>query len=258
MRALMIFVACALGATAHAAEPDFVPGRPGATESAISVPTGHLQIETEIASHTHDEEGGDKATGWSAAATAFRYGLAHGVDAELIVAPYLHEAIDSGGMKDTASGVGDVTIRVRRTFLGQDGDGPSLGLICYVTLPTAQNGLGAEDVEGGALLAGGFDLSDKWNVAWTVGAAAISAAKNEYHGEVSGALTLGYAIDDRWGAFGEIAASKADDDSEAAVSFDIGATYLVNDVTQLDVGANFGVADAADDLTLFIGWAHRF
>jgi hypothetical protein len=258
MRALVFIAAISGAAWAHAATPDFTPGRPGATESAISVPAGHLQIETEIASYAKDSEDGAEATRWSAAATSFRYGLAHGIDAELIVAPYLRESVEAGGAKAVARGAGDVTVRVRRTFMGQDGDGPSLGVIGYVTLPTAADGLGADEAEGGALLAGGFDLDDRWNLAWTVGAAAVSAAGGGRQGEYSGALTLGRAIGARWGAFGEVAVSKADEDREAAATFDIGVTLLTDDVTQLDAGANFGFTGAADDLTLFLGWAHRF
>ena len=258
MRALIFALGLALSPAAFAEEPDFVPGRPGATETAISVPEGHLQIETEIASYTHDEEDGDQANSTSVAATTFRYGLAHGLDAELIVQPYLRESIESGGVKETDSGFGDVTLRLRRTIAGQDGDGPSLGVIGFITLPTAEDGLGADDVEGGVILAGGFDLSEKWNFAWTVGAATISTGGDAHEGEYSGALTLGYAINDKWGAYGELAASKAESDDETAATFDVGATYLLNAVTQLDAGANFGITNGADDVSVFVGWAHRF
>jgi hypothetical protein len=257
MRSFVFALSLALSPMAFAEQPDFVPGRPGEAETAISVPEGHLQIETEIASYTHDEEDRDETSGVSVAATTLRYGLAHGLDAELIVQPYLRAREESGGVKQTDNGFGDVTLRLRRTIVGQDGDGPSIGIIGFVTLPTAEDGLGADDVEGGAILAGAFDLSDKWNLAWTIGAAAVST-EDDYEGEYSGAVTLGYALNDKWGAYGELAASKAERDDETAATFDVGATYLLNPVTQLDAGANFGITDAADDLSAFIGWARRF
>ena len=60
--------------------PDFVPGRPGNTESPISVPESHWQIETQIASYTHDETDGATTNTWNAMATSLRYGIAHGAD----------------------------------------------------------------------------------------------------------------------------------------------------------------------------------
>lgn len=67
--------------------PDFVPGRPGNTESPISVPEGHWQVETEVASYTHDETDGATTNMWNAMATSLRYGIAHGADLEVSVQP---------------------------------------------------------------------------------------------------------------------------------------------------------------------------
>ena len=42
------------------------------------------------------------------------------------------------------------------------------------------------------------------------------------------------------------------------VTFDTGLTYAVTDNLQLDVGANIGVTDVADDINVFAGMSRRF
>src|SRR6185295_5305233 len=98
--ALMAMAACAGPAFAD----DFVPSRPGNTESPISSPAGRWQVETEIGGYSLGHSG-DRS--WSALQTNFRYGLAPGWDAQIIVSPYVGE--DAGG--DRADGFGDTTLR---------------------------------------------------------------------------------------------------------------------------------------------------
>ena len=245
------FISLALATGARAETPAFAPGRPGATETAVSVPRGMLQIETEIAGYTLDRAGGVETQDHSFAATTFRFGVAHGADVELIVSPYRRERATGA---DTAEGFGDVTLRARRTFLGEDG-GASVGVIGYVTLPTAGEGLGARDVEGGVIATGAFDLNSKLSLAWTAGVGAVSTDDDGYDTDTSGALTLGASLTDRWAAYVEVGADHVDD---TAVFYGAGMTYLLATTTQLDIGFDAGATDAADDLNVFVGWAHRF
>jgi Putative MetA-pathway of phenol degradation len=248
MRASLLGIAGVLAFVAPAAAQDFVPGRPGNTESPIAVPSGHLQIETEIASYARSD--GADADALSLAQTSFRYGLAPSWEAEAIVAPYNRFA--AGGASQ--SGFGDVTLRLRKTLSGADAP-YALGLIGYVTLPTAADGLGADHVEGGVIAAGAFDLSDKVNLTWTGGLGAVSDG-DEYDASVSGGAALGYAFSESAGGYIELFGEHVS--GETAATLDFGATYLLNGVTQIDAGADIGVSDAADDYRLFVGWARLF
>lgn len=246
----VLVVLCTAPALADA--PAFVPGRPGATETAVSVPKGMLQVETEIAGLTRDKSAGVTTRDLSVATTSFRYGVAHGADVELIVTPYQQERVAGAA---TADGFGDVTVRARRTLLGEDGDGPTLGVVGYVTLPTASEGLGVNDVEGGLIVTGAFDLTQKLNLAWTGGVSAVSTDDGGYDTDTSGALTLGRSFTDRFAGYIEVGADHA---SDTAVFYGAGMTWLSSATTQFDVGFDAGANDAADDLNVFVGWAHRF
>ena len=245
-------------ANAFADEPAFVTGRPGNTESPIAVPPGHWQIETEIASYAHDKQDGVETNSTSIAATDFRYGIAHGWDAELIVQPYLHQSVKAGGMKGSASGVGDVTLRTRRTLMGQDGDGPALAVIGFVSFPTSQNGLDDDKVEGGAIITGSTALTKNLSLTGTAGAATISDGAGGREGEYSAGTNLTYALNDKAGVYGEIFGVRDQHDTKTAATLDFGATYLTSPTTQLDAGVNLGITDSADDCEVFVGWSHRF
>lgn len=244
-------------ASAFADDPPIAASRPGETEGPIAVPGGFLQVESEIASFTRDKEAGVTTEGLSLAATAFRYGLGDSYDAELIVQPYLHAKTSGAGFSNTDSGFGDVTVRLLKNLMGQDGEGPAVAVIGYVSLPTASNDLGADRVEGGAILTGSFALTDTWGAAWTGGLAARHVGGSDYKAELSVALQLNHALSDSVTAYAELAASRLDGQDTAA-TFDVGAAWLTGPTTQVDAGANFGINDAADDVSVFVGWAQRY
>lgn len=260
---MRLLAVVAIGAFAPAAfaqdPPTFIASRPGATEGAIAVPAGYLQAETEIASYALDRQDALKSDGYSLAATSLRYGVADGLDIELNLQPYLHTRLTAGGVKTIDGGFGDVTLRVLKNLVGQDDEGPALAVIGYVTLPTAQQGLGADKVEGGAIVTGAFAPADKWGVAWTAGAAARYRGNDDYQAEFSGALQINRAFADGATGYAEIAATRAQHaGGPVSATFDVGAAWLVAPTTQLDAGVNLGLTNAADDANVFVGVAHRF
>lgn len=236
-----------LGLAAPAWADDFVPGRPGNTESPISVPAGRWQLETEIASYAR--AGDDR--NWSALQTDLRYGLASGWDVEAIVSPYSRTVV--GG--DSEAGVGDTTLRLRHTFTGQDGEGPAFAMIGFVTLPTASSGQGDGAIEGGAIATGAFNLSDKIGVTYTLGVAGLSD-HGDYRSDVYGGVAVSRQFGDRLGGYIEAFADRSE--HQTAATLDVGMTYLASVHTQWDAGVDLGVTGAADDARLFVGYAHLF
>lgn len=255
MKQIVFLIALLAAPCAWAEAPAFVTGRPGATESPISTPKGYLQVESELGAYTRDRESGVRASETRAASTAFRYGIADGADVELVVSPYVRASVEDSAGSQTASGFGDVTLRARRTFFGQDGEGPALALIGFVTMPTAKSGLGADKVEGGLIATGVEPLSQSASLTLTLGAASIH--DGVYQGDLYGGANVSFALTEKAGLYVEAFADKAAH-AKLAATFDLGATYLVDAVTQLDCGVNLGLARAADDVSVFAGWSHRF
>ncbi|MGE3302532.1 MAG: transporter [Hyphomonadaceae bacterium] len=247
-----------LSAGAVAQAPPLSTGRPGATESPMAVPKGYLQIETEIAAQARSRDGDVRETETRAAATALRYGLARGTDVELIAAPYARVRVRdrATGAETTREGFGDVTLRLRRMVAGADGEGPAVALIGFATLPTAGEGLGADRLEGGLIATASGALTGKLGWTLTGGIAAIHAGG--YRGDATAAVNLSYALTEHFGLYVEAAAERAAGAGEAAATANAGVTWLTGATTQLDAGVNVGVAGAAPDAELFLGWSHRF
>lgn len=240
------------------ADPPFVTSRPGETEGPIAVPRGYFQVETEIASYTLDHGPGLRSEGVSLAATALRYGLPDDFDIELIVQPWLRGTLSGGGFKNRGDGFGDTTIRILKNLMGQDGDGPSLAVIGYLTLPTATHGFGAPAAQPGAIVTGAVPLADGWAASWTMGVQRLAEGNDRHQAEFSGALQLSHSFTSAIDGYIELAAVRDEHDTRTAATADIGATLTVGPTTQLDAGVNLGVTSAADDAKIFIGWARRF
>lgn len=153
-------------------------------------------------------------------------------------------------------GFGDVTLRARRTLVGQGG-GPSFALIGYMTLPTSQDHLGAEEVEGGLIGTSAFALSVHISATLTAGAGSVNGDHGGQKADFYGGANVGCSFTERFGAYVEVFADKTNG-MEAAAVFQTGATYLLTPTTQLDAGVELGITDAADDRRLFLGWSQRF
>jgi hypothetical protein len=255
MRGLIFVVTLCAAPAAFADEPAFVTGRPGQTESPISTPKGYFQVESQLVGYTHNKDSGVKTSETQIASTDFRYGIADGADVELIVSPYVRATEKVGGASTSDSGFGDVTLRARRTFMGQNGDGPSVALIGFVTAPTAEDGLGADKTEAGLIATGVTPLSKTASLTLTLGAARVH--DGVYQGDIYGGANVSFALNDKAGLYVEAFADKAAL-SELAATFDFGGAYLLTPTTQLDAGVNLGLSDAADDVSAFVGWSHRF
>jgi hypothetical protein len=247
MAAKLIAVAAFAAFASPAVADNFVPSRPGNTESPISAPAGRWQLETEIAGYAR----GSGSKSWSALASDIRFGLADGWDTEAIISPYVGQEVQG----HSESGFGDTTLRVRHTFMGQDGAGPAFALIGYITLPTATNHQGDGAVEGGVIATGVFSLTSADSVTYTGGFGEVSD-QGHYKSDLYGGVNLSHQFTDKVGAFVELFADRRE--GQTAGTFDFGATYLCDAHTQLDAGVNLGVTHAADDARFFLGYAHLF
>jgi hypothetical protein len=176
---------------------DFVPSRPGNTESPVTVPVGHWQVESELGSFSH----GSGGESWSALSTDIRYGIAPGWEGEAIISPINR----SGG----ETGFGDTTLRVRHMLTDPASDGPAVALIGFVTLPTATDHQGNGGLEGGLIGTGTFDLTDTNGVTWTLGAASVRN-NGDNQSDVFGGAALSHKFTQSVGAYIEAFADHTD------------------------------------------------
>lgn len=240
--------------------------RPDKTESPYTVDAGHYQIEMDLVTYgyNHDKIGGEDLTesGYGIGVTNFKAGLTNSTDIQFVVESYLHDKIKDNvsGLSDSADGFGDVTVRLKHNFWGNDGGDTALAIMPFVKIPTNQNDLGNDDFEGGVIVPLALDLGDGWGLGLMT---EVDYNKEEdntgYSFGFVNSASLSRDLTDDLGAYLEFFTEKrAESNAHWENSVDFGFTYAAAENIQLDTGINIGVTDAAEDYNPFVGVTFRF
>lgn len=238
--------------------------RPDKTESAYTVDAGHIQIEMDFFQYARDKEKSGrvatKVDAWAFAPINFKVGLLNNVDLQTVIESYHHVTVTEGSTKFKQKGFGDLTARLKVNLWGNDGGKTALALMPYLKLPTNQDNLGNDDVEGGlivplavALPAGfGLGLMTQLDIVRDGG-------DDGYHPEFVNSITLSRALVGNLGGYLEFWSSTSTERGSSWIgTFDAGLTYGLTDNIQLDAGLNVGLTKSADDLNPFVGLSIRF
>jgi len=219
--------------------------RPDTTESPISVDAGHFQVELDAVSVARDEGVTDLALG----SLNLKLGLTSFSDLQVVVEPYHRVA--------TESGFGDLTLRNKYNLWGNDGGPTALGLMPFVTLPTASEGFGSDHVEGGLIVPLGLEGPLGWGFGTMAEVDAVWRG-DAYAGELVLTGTAGHDIYEALGGFVELASTLPLDGEAAALGANSGLTLGLSDDVVIDAGIRVGLNDAAEDFSSFLGGSARY
>ena len=240
------------------AEREMSTDRPDKTESPYSVPKGRVQIEMDFANYTRDRSADGRVETIGVAPFNLKLGLGDDTDIQVVAAPYTHRTVTDprDGTRMATEGLGDVTIRLKQNFWGNDGGKTAFALMPYVTLPTSHKGLGTDTVEFGLIAPLAIGLSDTIDLGLMTEVDVVG--KDDGRGRrvnFVNSATLGFSLAKRVGMYTELFTERGD---QWVVTGDIGFTYAVAENTQLDTGVNLGLNRAADDVGVFVGLSRRF
>lgn len=232
--------------------------RPDTTESPFTIDAGHAQVEMDFANLTRNRRDGARSTEWGAVPFNLRLGLLNHFEVGVFVSPYVRRAeTPRGGPRETHAGFGDVTLRGKFNFWGNDGGGTAGGLIVNLTLPVATAGLGSGKTEGAIILPLVFELAGGWEGgAMTVAEFRSRGVGGGYRTVWNNTVTVGHEIVKDFSGYVELTSSAGD--GAHVATFDFGVTWKLSAHTQLDCGARAGISRAADDLGVFAGISRRF
>jgi hypothetical protein len=128
--------------------------RPDKTESPYTVDAGHFQLEMDAFSYSHDAYTADRSRvdAFSVAPLNLKLGLANRVDLQVVIETWNWvRTKDRGGRVTRRHGFGDVTLRLKTNLWGDDGGASAFAVMPFVKLPTNQDDLGNDAVEGGLI-----------------------------------------------------------------------------------------------------------
>jgi hypothetical protein len=240
--------------------------RPDKTESPQTVDAGHFQIEMDLLSISYDRANVDRDHVYeenvSAAALNLKAGILNNVDFQLVLPLFNRTRVHDldAGKVEKRSGFGDIVLRTKINLWGND-DGPTaLAVMPALKVPTNQEHLGNESVEGGLIVPFGADLPLGWDLGAMVEAdMRLDDSGGGYHPEFIGTLTFGHSIYSKLSGYVEFFSLVSTKSARQWVgTVDLGLTYSLTPNVQLDGGINIGVTRSADDLNPFIGFSIRF
>ncbi|MDB5475839.1 MAG: transporter [Phenylobacterium sp.] len=267
--ALPLALGLAAPALAHA-EPDklrdFCAERPGSATPACIVDVGHLMVEVDALDVTRTSDAGLTQQTAVVLAPHLRLGLSETIEAGVQFTPLVEQRVrDRGaGTRTTTRGAGDALIDLKINLKNPDGGGFSAALLPYLSLPTAQRGLGAGGFQGGLILPislalpAGFSLS----LAPEIDVLRNGGGGGGTHGAYSGVVGLGRGLGPGFSGGLELVSSLNDDPLGQVRATSAGASLAWIPASrpnlQFDCGADFGLTRSAPDLRLYLGVSRRF
>ena len=123
---------------------DLCAERPGLDTPACTVDPGHLQVEVGLGDWMLDKQPDGRTDTIVAGDISARYGVGESTEVRLGWTAYGHSRTRDYaiGAVERLSGTGDITIGLKQNLSSPSGDGFSIALLSYATLPIGKNGLG--------------------------------------------------------------------------------------------------------------------
>ncbi|HEX6072261.1 MAG TPA: transporter [Sphingomicrobium sp.] len=251
---------CASGMAVAQDEP-ICAARPGKSTPACTVPAGRFQLETGLADWSLQKGGGERDTSLAIGETTFKYGLTDRSDIEVDVTPWQRTTSRAGGIRDRASGFGDVTVAYKHRLTGS-GAPVDVAALPFVKVPTAKRPLGNRKWEAGLLIPIGYAIPKSPlgigltpELDWVV-----DADGNGHHLAMVQVASLGWQASDKLNLSAEIWGRWDWDPAGTTkqASVDGSVAYVVNAKLQLDAGFNIGLNRQTPDVELYLGIARQF
>jgi hypothetical protein len=270
IRSIAALAVLAWASTVHAqdAPRDFCADRPGKGSPPCVLDAGRFQAELGIADGAWSRGGGTSTDDTAYGAVELRLGLTSTVEGQLSWTA--HERVRD---KDRATGatsavdaVGDVNFALRWSLKNPGGDGVSVALQPFVTVPVGADGIGGGAWQGGLIVPVSLPLPFSPIGDWSLALAPEldvrpDADGSGRHAGFGGAVGVGRS-------FGSVAlgvelwADRDEDPSGhvTSASFDLTAAWSPKSVPDLqwDAGAYLGLNHDTPDLELAVGVARRF
>ncbi|MGI4022838.1 MAG: transporter [Janthinobacterium lividum] len=234
------------------------PDRPNITESPYTVDAGHIQYEADFLRYEYKTTTESKEHALLYNYFNVKLGLTNSLAMQLLVQTYARqntEALDTHE-KTTDSGFGDLTVRLKKNFLGNDGN-VSLAVIPYITFPTNRYQENTK-YEGGIIVPIAFKLKNDWQLSTQIeGDCLKDDVGDGLHNQILQSVNIGHPIFTKnLNAFLETYYEYDLKEHSINNYADAALQYGVSKSVMFDLGFNLGIQKAADHI-LFAGIAFR-
>ena len=246
----------------------FASDRPPKINTPFTVDAGRFQIESDLANYAETRDHGLTTKTFQALDPVLKLGVLNNVDLEVALNGYQDVRQSMAGMAGPAmhfTGFGDVFFRTKINLIGNDGGDFVFAVVPYVKIPSsspASLALGNGVVEGGGYAILQTSLPQDFKLVFqTEGDALKGGADSQRHANFVNIAQLNHAvpgIKDLTAAAEIFTSISTDRFTADKYTADFALAYMVDPVTQLDVGIDTGLNRAAPAFQVFSGISHRF
>jgi hypothetical protein len=260
-----LLLAALIATPALAADPlrDLCSERPGLDTPACTVDSGHLQLEVGIGDWTLDKQPDSRTDTIEAGQGLLRYGVGDSTELRLGWTAYGHVRMRDRATGDVErqSGVGDITVGMKQNLSHPDGQGLSITVLPYASLPVGGHAIGAGDWGAGLLVPVDYQLSDSLTLEATPELdAAVDEDRHGRHLAYGSAAGVQAKLSKVVSISAEAQVIR-DRDQEEHSTQALAGLYLAvqpGEQTQLDLGSQIGLNRASPDVELYVGMTERF
>lgn len=257
--AVVLGLACAVPAAAQQ-QGDFCPARPGQTTPPCVVASGHVVVESALATLVDERTPDIRTRQYIVADTVVRVGLAHHVEAEVGWAPASYQTVTTpGGVGRTrAHGASDTHVGL---LVGPTGNDGHAAIEAGLTLPTGHAPIGAETWSAETRLPLALPSVHHIGIALTPEVDAVPDDDGGGHhasvgaaGGVAVPLSPSVQVDADLAVFTDLAARQ----HAIARTAGMAVAWHVQRRTQVDVGATMTLSRHEPGVQFYAGLAHAF
>lgn len=250
-----------IAAPALAEERDLCPERPGLDTPPCIVDAGRVVAEVSAIDWTRDRQAGTRTDSFLIGDALVRVGLTEVLEGQIGWTAYGHVRMRDATGVSRQSGVGDVTAALKFSLANPDGDGASVALKPYVTLPAGGQAIGAGTWGAGLLVPVSFDLGHNLQLALTPEAnAAPDQDRSGRHLAYGSTIGLAEKLSDAVTVSVEAQMIRDRDPSGHSTQAlsEVSLAWSPGKNTQFDIGAVAGLNHASPAIELIAGISRRF
>jgi hypothetical protein len=255
-----------LGLDAEPLDGPLVSDRPDFTESALSVPYGHMQLESGY-TFTYDREDGVRVQDHVFPELLARIGIVKDWELRIgwlggslteTLSPFVTRAGRHVNVKDHDDGATDMTAGFKVHLWEQKGLLPEFGVIGELSLPTGARSKTSADVDPQVKLLWAYELTEKMALSGNINLAVPTGELGRFF-QTAASVSLGYSFTDWLGGYIEyFGFYPAERDQDCAHTLNGGLTFPITDNLQFDVRSGFGLNEQADDFFVGSGFVIRY
>jgi hypothetical protein len=247
---------------------EFEPDRPDLTNNPFTVDAGHVQLESDLFNYSlsRPDQDGTVTEKFLFGSTNVRVGITNNTELQFLLQPInaVRTRFKNPAMTTWDAGPDVLEITGKYNFYGNDtfkeSGATALGIIPFIDVPTVDNGVGENHVQGGVDVPFAIKLSDKAELELMTEYDFIKNNQgSRYHVEYFNSGSLSYEFTSKLSTYLEVATLFGNEDPlGGVVTIGTGLLYQPNENVQIDVGSNFGVTRASDRINPFVGLTKRF